>query len=184
MLIFGTSNKNKLEEAKSILSIDLEGSDIEIEEIQSIDPKKVAIRKAIDYYNVIKKPLFIDDISLNLNGLNNLPGTYINDFLRSVGNRGLIELIKGKDRKATAITYIVYMDDKGVPHDFMGETVGSISLEEKGSNGFGWDSIFIPEGSNLTFAEMTLEEKNIYSPRMKALRTLKAYLYPSKIQSK
>mgnify|MGYP001564508480 CR=1 FL=1 len=175
-LLFGTTNQGKLREAENILGIELDGISLEIDEVQSLDRTLVATKKAEAYFAQIKKPLFIEDTSLVFNTLGNLPGTFIDYFLKELGNDGLLKLLKNnKDRKSTATVCIVYID-KNQKQLFTGETKGTISLRTKGNKGFGWDPIFIPNGSKKTFGEMNIEEKNKYSMRRKALEKFKKRL--------
>ena len=177
-LIFGTGNLAKISEAQTILSdFEIQGLNIEIEEIQSLDPKKVAIRKAHDYFSIAKKPLFIEDVSLSFAGLNNLPGTYIDAFMQSLGNKGILNLMNSlTSRDAIALITLVYLDIKGVNHIFQSEMKGKIAIEERGDNGFGWDTIFIPTNQPLTLGEMSLTGKNNYSMRALALRQFRDWL--------
>lgn len=176
-LIFATGNKGKLEEAKNILGTEVEGTSLEIDEIQSLDPVEVAIKKARAYYAKLKKPIFVEDQSFFFKSLGGLPGVYIDSFLKSLGNEGLTVLLKGrKDRSAMAQVTVVYMDKKGKEHLFIGQVKGKIATKPKGNKGFGWDPIFIPNGSTKTFGQMELKEKNKYSMRKKALMKLKNWL--------
>lgn len=181
-IIFATTNEGKLKEAKDILKdFDIHGAELPIEEIQSLDTKKVALEKARAYYKELQEPLFIEDVALTFNGLNGLPGTYINDFSKALGNDGLIELLNGKtDRSAVALTTLVYIDESG-EQIFEGEVKGSIAESARGTNGFGWDPIFIPEGETRTFAELENDEKNKYSMRSLALKKMGEWLTSRKI---
>src|SRR3989304_7217306 len=96
-LIFATGNKDKLREAGQILGLELEGVDIEIDEIQSLNPLKVASKKANDYFAAVNKALFVDDVALTFAEIAPLPGTYINDFLKTIGNAGLLKMLAGKE---------------------------------------------------------------------------------------
>jgi non-canonical purine NTP pyrophosphatase (RdgB/HAM1 family) len=82
---------------------------------------------------------------------------------------------KYDDRKAFASSWIGHIDEKGNIKFFQGKVEGII-VEPRGENGFGFDSIFRPMGSDKTFAEMTTEEKNQFSHRAKAFNLLKQYL--------
>jgi non-canonical purine NTP pyrophosphatase (RdgB/HAM1 family) len=175
-LIFATGNKDKIREAEVILGVKLKGTSIEIEEIQSLDPVKVARAKARAYFKTIEKPLFVEDSSLSFEALNGLPGTYINDMVKVLGNLGLTKLILGKNRKAIAQVTIGFVDSRGKDHVFKGITKGSIAKYPKGNLGFGWDPIFIPEGKKKTFGEMTLNEKLRFSMRTKAFIAFKNWL--------
>ena len=172
-LIFATSNKNKLAEAQQILGIELEGTSLDIPEIQSLDHHEVAKQKALDYFNQLNKPLFIEDTSLSFTALNGLPGSYINDFSKALGNQGLIDLLANKtDRSAIARVTIALIKATDDIQLFDGEIKGTITMFPQGENGFGWDPIFIPNGFDKTFAQMTDEEKNNCSMRRLALEKL------------
>ena len=175
-LIFATSNPGKIKEAQEILGVKVNGTSLEIEEIQSLDPLKVALAKARAYFDALKEPLFVEDTSLSFEGLNGLPGPYISDMAKALGNEGLAKLIKGKSRKAQAQVTLVFVDSKGKEHSFIGVTEGSIAASPRGEGGFGWDPIFQPIGWSKTFGEMTLEEKNEISMRKIAFQKLKDYL--------
>ncbi len=177
-VIFATTNKNKVEEAKRILKMQIEGLELpEVLEIQSLNIKSVVENKASQYFAKIQKPLFVEDSALEFSALNGLPGTYINDFCKSIGNAGLLKLLDGySSRVAKAITAISYVDSTGKISTFIGTITGTISIKESGQNGFGWDPIFIPDGFSKTFAEMDSLEKDKISMRKIALENLRDYL--------
>lgn len=180
-IIFATGNKNKLAEASRILGINVEGVDIDIDEVQSLDRREVAVKKAQEYYRQVKKPLFVEDNSLEFLALNGLPGVYIDSFFRALGNRGLIRLLRElKDRGAVAYTTLVYIWGKDKYKIFESKVEGSVTKSEKGE-GFGWDPIFIPRGENKTFGQMPTEEKDKYSMRASALKKLQKWLHAEKL---
>ncbi|MEK7154790.1 MAG: non-canonical purine NTP pyrophosphatase, partial [Patescibacteria group bacterium] len=171
------TNAGKLKEAAALLGIEVLGAGLEIAEIQSLDPQKVAVQKARDYYQKLHKPILVEDVSLTFTALNGLPGPYINDFSQSLGNLGLIELLKSKsDRTAVAQTTLVFLDEKQQEHIFTGVIKGLITDSPVGDNGFGWDPIFIPDGFTKTFAQMTDTEKNSCSMRALAFQEFKIWL--------
>lgn len=175
-LYFATTNQNKLTEAREILGVEVTGTPLEIPEIQSLDPHIVATQKAQDYFEELKHPLFIEDVSLSFTALNDLPGTYINDFSKALGNQGLCDLLTNQvDRSAVARTTLVYINSTGL-QEFTGEVRGTISPAPQGDTTFGWDPIFIPEGHTKTFAQMDPSEKNQISMRRLALEKLKDFL--------
>lgn len=175
-IIFATGNKDKLREAEHILGIKVTGTELEVDEIQSLDPVKVAVRKARDCYKLLNKPLFVEDTIVTFTALNKLPGSYIKDFYESLGNEGLARLLDGKARSAEVSTILVFIDESGKENVFIGKFNGSISEKPRGDKGWGWDPIFIPEGSNKTFGEMEEVEKNKYSMRARALKLFKKWL--------
>ena len=179
-IIFATGNKDKLREAEDILGIRVTGTELEVDEIQSLDPVEVAIKKAKDYYKILGKPLFIEDSTATFKALNKLPGPYLKDFYVSLGNEGLARLLDGKVRSAEVSTVLVFIDEFGKEHVFIGKLNGSIAKKPRGDKGWGWDPVFIPKGSLKTFGEMGEAEKNKYSMRAKALKLFKKWLLMQK----
>lgn len=174
-IYFATTNKGKLAEAKKTLGIEILGTPLEIDEIQSLDPVEVATKKARAYFDKLKKPILIEDVSLTFAEFGRLPGTYISDFLKQLGNKGLVKLLKGaKNRKAEAQTTLVYVNAVG-SHVFKGVVKGEIAEKPKGV-GFGWDPIFVPGGYKRTFGQMSMKEKNKISMRAIALKKFKKWL--------
>lgn len=176
-VIFATTNQDKISEARSILKIEIEPLGLEIPEIQSLDPDQVAIQKAKDYFQKVGKPLFVEDVALTFRGLGALPGTYISDFSKTLGNDGLIKLLsQSTDRSAVALTTLAYINAPDNVMTFKGVVEGQIVKQPKGDGGFGWDPIFMPNGIDKTYAQMTPEEKNTYSMRRLALEKLAIHL--------
>ena len=170
-----TTNRNKLEEFKRILSdYEVVGKKLDIEEIQSLDPYKVVKFKAIEAYKANGfNPILVEETSLAIRGLGGRPGTYIKDFSEDVEMRRMIAEIwlAGRDRTAVAKILIAVYDGKEV-YVHEGNTEGTIAECLRGTNGFGWDDMFIPKGDTRTFAEMTNDEKDSFSMRRKALKSL------------
>ncbi|MBD3362833.1 hypothetical protein GF362_03880 [Candidatus Dojkabacteria bacterium] len=171
-----TSNKKKLKEFSRVLTdYEIIGKNFDIEEIQSNDPIKVIKQKAKGAYEQNKfNPILVEDTSLEIKGLHGRPGTYVKDFCAEAGMRKIIveEWLKNKDRSAVARVLLGLFDGMEV-HIWEGKTQGRIAKKLRGTNGFGWDDIFIPKGQKTrkarTFAEMQDKEKDKYSMRKKAL---------------
>lgn len=174
MITFITGNKNKLKEAQEILG-DVQGHEVDLPEIQEVDPHKIIEAKITEAKGQGLKSFIIEDTSLYFDALNGLPGPLIKWFLDSIGSQGLYDLIRDKSNKAQAKTIIGYMSESGGVSYYEGIIEGRI-VEPKGDEGFGWDSIFLPNGHDKTFAEMSLEEKNEVSMRKLALSELKKVL--------
>lgn len=173
-LYFITGNKNKFEEASAIIP-SLKQFDIDLDEIQEIDAKKIIEHKLKEALKHKKGNFIVEDASLQLDCLNNLPGPLIKWFWKSLGNLGIYDLCKKyKNFSAIASVTIGYTDGSEIKY-FIGSIKGRI-VEPTGDNGFGYDPIFMPEGFNKTYHEMTKEEKNKMSHRKKALNKLKKYL--------
>lgn len=172
MIYFLTGNKNKLEEAKSILG-EVENDDIDLPEIQEIDAHKIIKEKLLEGLKHKNTELIVEDTSLYLDAMNGLPGPLIKWFMKTIGNEGLYEIAtKLGNNKAQAKTIIGYAKNENDISFFEGTIEGEI-VSPIGENGFGWDSIFKPTGYDKTFAEMTSEEKNNLSMRKIAFEKLR-----------
>ena len=174
-LYFITGNRNKFEEAKSILS-DLKQLDIDLPEIQEIDAHEIIKAKLCEALKHEKGELIVEDTSLYLDCLNGLPGPLIKWFLKTIGNEGLVNFVQklGNDR-AQARTIIGYAKNPEEIHFFEGVVRGIIVYPRDGTH-FGWDPIFQPEGCTRTFSEMGPDEKNKISMRRMAFDKLKQFL--------
>lgn len=171
-----TSNKNKVKEIEEITGLKLDSADLKIREIQSLDVEEVARAKALAAYKIIKKPLIVDDTGLYIEAMGGLPGAFITWFLKCSGTAGIIKYMKGeKNRRAYVKTCIAYADENGA-RIFTGEIEGKIPEKVSGKRGFGWDAIFIPDGYNKTYSEMSSDEKNLISMRKEALEKFIKFL--------
>ncbi|PZM86914.1 MAG: non-canonical purine NTP pyrophosphatase, RdgB/HAM1 family [candidate division SR1 bacterium] len=173
---FATGNQHKREEANAILGGGLERIDLDLEEIQSTNIEEVIAHKAKLAYQLTGVPVFVEDVGLRFEAWNQLPGALIKRFLKEVGAQGLIDQLSSfNNKKAEALCCVGYYDGEKV-HSFTGVVKGSISPKLQGETNFGRDPIFIPEGSEKSFAEMTLEEKNAISHRKLAREQVKKEL--------
>ncbi|HEX7456825.1 MAG TPA: RdgB/HAM1 family non-canonical purine NTP pyrophosphatase [Ginsengibacter sp.] len=186
-LIFATNNLNKVVEVRSllnenfkILSLSEAGIDIDIPEpFDTLE--KNAIEKAKVIYELKGISCFAEDTGLEVKSLNCEPGVksarYAGDerFFENNINKLLGKLKDIEDRSARFRT-VICLTVNGKHNIFEGECKGTIIAEKRGSSGFGYDSVFIPDGATRTFAEMPLQEKNIYSHRKKATEKLITYL--------
>lgn len=176
-ILFATHNKNKIREAKEILNVYIQQTDITVDEVQTLDPIYCVERKAEAAYTKLKKPLLVEDSSLFINAWKGLPGVFIDYFMKSMEIKGLLKNLKNeKKRSAVAQTSVCYFDGKN-KITAKGIVKGSISKKELGTNGFGWDSIFIPKGYKKTFSQMDNKSKNSISMRKLAFEELKRKLH-------
>jgi len=174
-LYFITGNKNKFEEVKSILE-DVEQLDIDLPEIQEIDPKIIIKEKLLEALQHQKGEFIVEDASLYFNVLNGLPGPLIKWFMKALGKEGLANLAsKLGDNKARVETIIGYAKNHEEIYYFEGSITGRI-VAPRGESGFGFDPIFQPDGYNKTLAEMSQEEKNKISMRRAVVDKLKEFL--------
>ena len=137
--------------------------------------------KAKAVFKEFERACFADDTGLEVNALNGAPGVY---SARYAGpecdahqnmDKLLTDLRDSSNRKARFRTVITFMDHEELIQ-FEGIVEGKIINQKRGTFGFGYDPLFIPNGSSSTFAEMTLEEKNKFSHRARAFSKLKIHL--------
>lgn len=178
-LLVITGNKNKFAEIAHFLSnipYELVCCDIELDEIQELNPKKVIEHKAREALKAGYRNFILEDTSLFINGLNNLPGTFIKWFLQELKVEGLYKLAQAMgNAEAQAQTVFAYVVDEKTIYYFEGITRGHI-VSPRGDCGFGWSVIFQPHGSSQTYGEQTMSEKQNYSQRAQALEKLRNFL--------
>ena len=178
VVFFATGNVNKFNEARSILSpygIAVGMLRVKGDEIQSDSLKEIAQTSAINAYKRSRLPIFVEDAGLFIDALSGFPGPYAAYVYKTIHNSGILKLMENvKDRRAKFQSVIAYCDETLCePECFDGESKGEITLKERkpqGKTAFGFDPIFQPAGSTKSFAEMTIEEKNGFSHRARAIR--------------
>jgi len=186
-LVFATNNKHKIEEISELLgdSIvlkslkDLEITDDIPEDYHTLEEN--ALFKARYVNKLTDMNVFADDTGLEIDALNGRPGVHSARFAGASRNfeanidKVLLLMTGASDRKARFRTVIALLLN-GSEYLFEGKVEGTIITERRGKQGFGYDPIFVPDGKNKTFAEMTLEEKNTVSHRANAFIKLKEFL--------
>lgn len=186
-IVFASANTHKLDEIRAMLPADIEllsSADIgfteEVDETGDTFEENAEL-KAEALYNFSGKPCFADDSGLEVKALKKQPGVksarYAGEPVNHQKNTELLlrNLEGKKDRSARFVTLICLKTaDKTL--FFEGEVRGSIASEPRGTNGFGYDPVFIPEGETRTFAEMSSEEKNAISHRKNAVMKLLDFL--------
>lgn len=179
MAVFVTTNEHKRREAREILGVELEAAAPDVPEVQALDVAEVAASKAGAAYEALGSPphpVIVEDSGLVIRAWNGLPGAFTKWFLSSVGNEGILGMLSGsEDRSATAVCAVAVAGEGGRVDVFVGEVRGAVADKPRGEGGFGWDPIFIPEGQDLTYAEMG-EEKNRDSHRARAFRRVRRRL--------
>ncbi|MEM3587192.1 MAG: XTP/dITP diphosphatase [Candidatus Jordarchaeaceae archaeon] len=173
-IFFVTSNIGKVEEAERIFkeeNVQLLHLPMKPLEIQADDLEEIAIFSAQRAWEIQEKPLFVEDAGLFIKALKGFPGPYSSYVFKTISNEGILKLMsKVEDRTAYFKAVIAFCNGK-TTLTFKGEVKGTISKEIRGTHGFGFDPIFIPEeGDGRTFGEMDISEKASISHRTKALR--------------
>lgn len=175
-LTFITGNSDKAKQISWYLDIPVIHKKIDLVEIQSLDLFTIVEGKAREAYKHVQSPVLVEDTSLRFCTLGKLPGPLIKWFFTELGTSGLCQLLDGyPDRSAEASVMFGLYDGRQL-HTFVGSMMGCISPNPRGDNGFGWDPIFIPQGSKQTWAEMTIEEQKDLSMRKIALEKLRKHL--------
>lgn len=187
-IVFATHNAHKVSEVQAVL-----GSEYQLvtateagisEEIPETQPtiEGNALQKARYVYEHTGLNCFADDTGLEVEALNGAPGVYSARYAGehvsyADNNKLLLKNLAGcQNRKARFRTVIALILD-GKEHLFEGRVEGTIATEPHGEGGFGYDPLFIPEGTQLTFAEMSPEAKNGISHRGRAVAKLVAFLH-------
>ena len=178
-LIFATSNPHKLLEIKSMLPEGIEimslkeiGFEGELPETQDTIEGN-SLQKAEYISKKFNLSCFAEDTGLMIDALNGEPGVYSARYAGDNAtydenmNKVLMKMKGINNRSARFKTVITYFAE-GSFVQFIGETEGEILIERRGSNGFGYDPVFKPRGSDLSYGEMSLEEKNMFSHRKKS----------------
>ncbi len=173
---FATSNKGKLIEVQERFShfgVEVEQLIAPYPEIQADTLEEVVEAGLTHLWKEHARPLMIDDSGIFLDNKEGFPGVYSAYVLHTLGCQGILDLMHSDtERPAHFECCAGYIDEKGQVLVAKGRVDGHISKEEKGTTGFGFDPIFVPEGHDRTFAEMSLEEKNKMSHRSRAFDKL------------
>lgn len=173
---FATTNDHKLREVSHILGYDLEKIHLELMEPQDMDLEVIARAKAEEAFAQIRKPVLVEDTGWYFDAWHGLPGPFAKFFMETVGCSGVLKMLGDESRRGCVAKTVVAYHDGTTTHVFSGEINGEVAGKERGTSKFGFDRIFIPDGSELTFGEMTLEEKSALSMRALAVNKLKNYL--------
>lgn len=167
-----TGNRGKIAEARLALGADLEAAEVDLPEIQSLSYLEVLRAKADEAWRRLGRPLVVEEAGLDLAALNGFPGPLVKWMLEAVGAEGLAQTAHALgDTRASARCFLLYKDaEREVVAE--GRTDGHLTLFGRGPHGFGWDPVFVPEGSPHTFAELSGPEKDFVSHRGKAWREM------------
>lgn len=185
--IFATNNKHKVDEIRSVLPPHINVISLQEAGIDSNVPEphntleENARDKALAVYHRTGTDCFSEDSGLEVNALNGEPGVhsarYAGDERSAEKNTTkLLEKMKGKTERSAQFRTVICLVTEGNVDFFEGTCRGTIAAEPHGEGGFGYDPVFVPEGADKTFADMTHDEKNRWSHRRKAADRLVAFL--------
>lgn len=167
-----TGNKNKLAEWQRLVpaNVNLETTDMSLDEIQSLSLLDIVEDKAKRAFAKLHKPVVVDDISAGLEEIKGLPGPFIKYFEKKMGDGSLYKLAKQTNSKATVLCLIAYFDGSKMLVA-RAEVHGTV-VSPRGSNGWGFDRVFIPDRQSKTYAQMSPADKDRISSRAKAIASL------------
>lgn len=186
-LIFATNNQHKADEIRAVLNglftiqtLKDAGIFIDIPEPHPTLEEN-AKEKSGTIHQLTSGNCFSEDTGLEVFSLHGEPGVksarYADNDVRFKNNtEKLLFHLKDITNRAAQFRTVISLVLDGKEYQFEGVCTGTITTEEKGSNGFGYDPVFIPDGADKTFGEMTMEEKTIFSHRKKAMQKLLAFL--------
>ena len=180
-MYFASSNINKYTEIRNLLStrkksIKIEFKKMELKEIQSDSLMEVAEDKVQQAFKINQYDVFVEDDGLFIESLNGFPGVYSSYISKTIGNGGILDLLGNKGNRNASFKSIIAFYDGQKKKSFTGEIKGKISFYIT-NGGWGFDPIFVPKNSEITFGQMDLEMKNKISHRKVALdKFVKWYL--------
>jgi len=187
-IVFATNNKHKLEEIKDILGKDFEIVSLaEIGCHEDIPETGVTLQEnarqkstyVVEHYN---QNCFADDTGLEVEALGGEPGVHSARYAEGTDHdseanmRKLLTKLDGQTNRKACFRTVISLIIDGVEHQFEGKVEGRIATEKHGTEGFGYDPIFIPEGYDKSFAQLGEEIKNQISHRARAVKKLAEYL--------
>ena len=172
---FVTGNLNKVAYLEKYLGYPLEHIKLDLDELQSLDTKKIVEHKVRQAYDKVHKPILVEDGSLAFEAFNGLPGPFIKFFVEHMPLETMCRMLDRQTRKATACTTFGYFD--GTEVTFLeGKLEGEIAQHPAGENGWHWDKILIVKGYNVTRAELSEEEYQKTSMELRPILALKEFL--------
>jgi len=186
-LVFATNNRHKLAEVAAkigdqikLLTLEDIGCFEEIPETGHTFRDNASI-KSHYIYNKFKVDCFGDDSGLEIDALGGEPGVYSARYAGTHGDHGanmdkVLEKLDGETNRNARFRTVISLIMNGKEYFFEGSVEGTVRHQRAGAKGFGYDPIFQPDGYNITFAEMSMDEKNQISHRARAMEKLIAFL--------
>jgi len=186
-IIFASNNLNKIREINNVLGNSfrlLSLHDISMDEDiaeNEVTLEGNALHKARHIYKAAGLNVFADDTGLEVEALDGRPGVHSARFAGESRNSDaniekLLTLLEEKTNRNARFRTVIALILEGKEYIFEGTVKGEIIRERRGTRGFGYDPVFVPEGKTVTFAEMDLDEKNTISHRARAFQELKLFL--------
>ena len=179
MIKFVTTNDGKYREVASLFhahGIEVGRENLPVPEVQADELEEV-VRYSLDVLaGLTASDVLVDDSGFFVDALNGFPGVFSAYTFRAIGVRGILRLMERQENREARFATVMGVRMKGEVHLFRGECRGTVAGEPGGKEGFGFDPIFIPDGREATFAEMSMDEKNAISHRGSAAKKVAEYL--------
>lgn len=174
--IFITGNQDKADYLSRQLGVELKHQKIDLIEIQTTNLHDIVAHKLEQAYEVCRRPVLVEDVSLVFHALGDLPGPYIKWFVESAGAEACCRMLDGfNDRSATIYCSFGYYDGQKMRF-FDSQAPGSVAKMPIGKNGFGFDAFFIHEGDTITRAQMSqVQNEQTYAQIMKPFAKVKHF---------
>ena len=171
-----TGNRNKLIEAERVLGCRLQCEPLDLPEIQSLDLLEVLRAKGDEAWRRLRRPIVVEETGLSLPVMGGFPGPLVKWMLEAIGPQGIARTVHAlADPRAIACCALLYRADD-VTLIGEGEAHGTLVVEPRGTGGFGWDPVFVPEGHQQTCAELDPEVKDKLAHRGLAWRNFQRVL--------
>jgi inosine triphosphate pyrophosphatase len=174
-VVFVTGSDKKAEYLSKLLGVAVPYEKIDLPELQSLNLTEIVETKLEAAYEILKRPVLVEDVALEFTAFGRLPGTLIKWFRQELTDEELCRLLDGRDRSAIARCTFGYYDGNNKVI-FQGSLSGSIPKHPAGDNGFGWDRIFIPEGYTVTRAELSTEDDEATYLMIKPVEKVRNFL--------
>ena len=174
-LTFATGNAGKFAEAQAVMAsrgITLEPWTHGYTEVQADTLDEVALAGAAELAPRIDGSFFLEDAGLFVDALNGFPGVYSAYVYRTLGCEGILRLMEDVSDRRSRFEAVIAYRDGSTTRLFRGVARGTLASAVRGTHGFGFDPIFVPDGAQRTFAELSAKEKNLVSHRGRALALL------------
>lgn len=178
-ILFVTGSQHKADYLSRCLGQTIPHQKVELDEIQSLDVTEIVRHKVRQAYEKVKRPVIVEDVSLECPALRGLPGPFIKWFIESLGADGVCEMLHGKNRDAVARCVVGYFDGTNEAY-FEGSAKGRIAEKPYEGRGYGFDPFFIHEGFDVPRAGMNPEDHDRTYLDIKPFGKLKEYLNAKK----
>jgi inosine triphosphate pyrophosphatase len=164
--VFVTANEHKWLEAQRMLGRSVERVVLDLPAIQPATTADVALAKARAAFEKVGRPVVVEDVGAEFAAFGGFPGPFIKFWEALGGLDAICRSLDGASSRAAAAVCVVAVCDASGPRAVEGRVAGAIVAAPRGTNGFGWDAIFAPEGGGgRTFAELSAREKDLLSHR-------------------